>query len=440
MIDLIATQHVERRRPARSVAVIGSFKMDQIKQNPAHKRRLHKKGFFNRTVHQRKPLNLSGMIPFRFVPQGIIRFFSGFALSHARPAEAEPRAAMAASVSTAAVASIGSRAVPVAPRFPDAATRDRRFLRNTLIPVAGLLGLTLCFFLAAVWAWPRELITISPQADTQFRQSLAAYAGLEESVTGEEAVQHEDIPLDLMETFVWTNYTVKRGDSVSRIAVNHGISMDAIIASNNITNARRLSAGQVIRIPNIDGIPYTVKRGDSLAAISTAMGVPLETILDANDIQSDAISAGTVLFIPGARMKTEDLKLALGEFFVYPIRGRLTSPYGWRNDPISGVRRYHAALDLAAVTGTPIGAAMDGRVATVGYNSNYGNFIILTHGNGFQTLYAHMSRTSVAQGAYVRQGAKIGEVGSTGYSTGDHLHFAVYKNGRAVNPLDFLNP
>jgi murein DD-endopeptidase MepM/ murein hydrolase activator NlpD len=82
---------------------------------------------------------------------------------------------------------------------------------------------------------------------------------------------------------------------------------------------------------------------------------------------------------------------------------------------------------------------MDGRVATVGYNATYGKFIILSHSNGFQTLYAHLNAVSVSQGKSVSQGAKIGEVGSTGYSTGPHLHFAVYKNGRAVNPLDFLN-
>jgi murein DD-endopeptidase MepM/ murein hydrolase activator NlpD len=138
-------------------------------------------------------------------------------------------------------------------------------------------------------------------------------------------------------------------------------------------------------------------------------------------------------------MKTEDLKLALGEFFKYPIRGRLSSPYGWRNDPISGVRKYHAALDLAAPTGTVVKASMDGRVTKVGYNANLGKFIILSHSNNFQTLYAHLSATSVTQGSYVSQSTKIGEVGSTGYSTGPHLHFAVYKNGTPVNPLDFLN-
>jgi murein DD-endopeptidase MepM/ murein hydrolase activator NlpD len=243
-----------------------------------------------------------------------------------------------------------------------------------------------------------------------------------------------------METFSWLNYTVKKGDSVSKIAANYGISMDAIIASNGITNVKRLSEGQVIKVPNMDGIPYTIKKGDSLLKISTAMNVPLAAILDANDVQSDTITPGTVLFIPGAKMRTEDLKRALGEFFIYPIRGRLTSPFGWRNDPISGVRRYHAALDLAAGIGTPIKAAMEGRVTTVGFNGTYGKFIILSHINGFQSMYAHLSVTSVTQGTAVNQGAKIGEVGNTGYSTGPHLHFAVFKNGRAIDPREMMAP
>jgi murein DD-endopeptidase MepM/ murein hydrolase activator NlpD len=139
-------------------------------------------------------------------------------------------------------------------------------------------------------------------------------------------------------------------------------------------------------------------------------------------------------------MRSEDLRLALGELFIYPLKGaRLTSPFGWRNDPISGVRRHHAAIDLAAPMGTTVKAAMDGKVSSVGFNSTYGKYIILSHGSEYQTMYAHLNEVSVKQGGRVTQGIKIGEVGSTGYSTGPHLHFAVYKNGRAVNPLDYLN-
>jgi murein DD-endopeptidase MepM/ murein hydrolase activator NlpD len=314
------------------------------------------------------------------------------------------------------------------------------FLRQ-ILPLLALL-LTAAYFLFAA-DWPRAAAIpdlpplIRAPEDTLFERDMISYAGLVPE--GGQGQDGEEMPLDMMETFKWQSYRVKRGDSVYKIAQDHAISMDAVIASNGMSNAKKLYEGQEIKIPNMDGIPYTVKRGDSLLKISGSMGVPLTAILDANDVETDDISPGTVLFIPGARMKTEDLKLALGEFFKYPIRGRLSSPFGWRNDPFTGVRRYHAALDLAAPTGTVIKASMDGRVATVGYNATYGKFIILSHSNSFQTLYAHLSATSVSQGAYVSQGAKIGEVGSTGYSTGPHLHFAVYKNGKAVNPLDLLN-
>ncbi|GHU61940.1 hypothetical protein FACS189445_4460 [Spirochaetia bacterium] len=317
---------------------------------------------------------------------------------------------------------------------------------ETPVPACLLAGVAL--FSAMVLAlqdFPAMAFSPGDDPGTVLRINLVSSAELPgpipaAAVPEEEIPETGSIPLDLMETFQWESYRVKQGDSVSKIAVNHSISMDAIIASNGISNARRLREGEVLRIPNMDGIPYTVRQSDTLAKISAAKGVPLEAILDANDLESDTLSAGQSLFIPGARMPKEELKLALGELFIYPIRGRLTSPYGWRNDPISGARRYHAALDLAAPTGTTIKAAMDGRVVTVGYNLIYGNYIIISHGRGFQTLYGHLSATSVKQGAYVYQGGKIGAVGSTGYSTGPHLHFAVYKNNKAVNPLEYLNP
>ncbi|GHV68370.1 hypothetical protein AGMMS49928_07690 [Spirochaetia bacterium] len=273
-----------------------------------------------------------------------------------------------------------------------------------------------------------------PPVDLLYRTQMTRYAGLESAM--EEA--GELIPLDMPETFAWETYKVKRGDSVSKIAGDHALSYDAVISSNGMTNARLLREGDVLRLPNMDGIAYKVKAGDTLSKISAGYGIPLEAILDANDLASETLSSGTVIFLPGAKMRTEDLKLALGELFIYPIRGRLTSPFGWRNDPFTGVRRYHTAIDMAASTGTPVKAAMDGKVEVAGYSATFGKYIILKHDNGYQSMYAHLSEASVNQGASVRQGSKIGEVGSTGYSTGPHLHFAVYKNGRAVNPLDYL--
>jgi murein DD-endopeptidase MepM/ murein hydrolase activator NlpD len=323
-----------------------------------------------------------------------------------------------------------------------------------LLPVAGFCLLVAGAFFVLSWegdylSWfHREVVSINPGADGGGRYNLALYAGLVPHADSSplspapEAAETagETIPLDLAETFAWKSYKVKRGDSVSKIAAAHSLSLDAVIASNNISNARRLREGETLRIPNIDGIPYVAKKGDSLFGISQSMGVPMEAILDANDLQQDSITAGQMIFIPGARMRSEDLKMALGELFIYPLKGaRLTSPFGWRKDPISGVRRHHAAIDLAAPTGTPVKAAMDGKVSSVGFNSTYGKYLILSHGKEYQTLYAHLNQISVKQGARVNQGVKIGEVGSTGYSTGPHLHFAIYRNGRPVNTLDFLS-
>ncbi|GAB1481483.1 M23 family metallopeptidase [Treponema sp.] len=254
----------------------------------------------------------------------------------------------------------------------------------------------------------------------------------------ETIVVDEGQNIDLSETFSWNSYTVKRGDSVSQIALDHGLSLDSIIALNGVTNVKRLQAGSALRIPNMDGIPYTVKKGDSLARIASTSGIPMEAILDANDLSTDVLSPGAVLFLPGVRMRGDELKKALGELFIYPLRGKLTSPFGWRNDPFTGARRFHAAIDISASVGSSVRAAMDGRVSSVGSNAVYGNYLILSHSGSYQTMYAHLSGYRVNKGDRVLQGQSIAASGNTGYSTGPHLHFAVYKNGRALNPSQFL--
>ena len=249
----------------------------------------------------------------------------------------------------------------------------------------------------------------------------------------------DEIPLDVTETFAWQYYSVRSGDSVEGISRRFGLSLDAVIASNNLRNVRQLKAGQSIRIPNMDGIPYKVKRGDSYPKIAQSFDVPLEAVLDANDIQNDEVHEDDVLFIPGARMDKNELRRALGELFIWPISGRRSSGFGWRNDPFSGVRSFHAGLDIVGPTGMSVKASADGRVSATGYNATYGNFVIITHTPEYQTMYAHLNRILVKNGTFVNQGAIIGQVGNTGRSTGPHLHFSVYKNKVAINPLEVLN-
>lgn len=124
--------------------------------------------------------------------------------------------------------------------------------------------------------------------------------------------------------------------------------------------------------------------------------------------------------------------------FRWPIAARVTSEYGWRIHPIYGTKRLHAGIDLGAGSGTPIAAAAGGTVIFAGVQGGYGNTVVISHGNGISTLYAHQSQIGVSNGAQVAAGEVIGYVGSTGASTGPHLHLEFRVNGSAVNPRGYL--
>ncbi|GMO48712.1 MAG: M23 family metallopeptidase [Termitinemataceae bacterium] len=319
------------------------------------------------------------------------------------------------------------------PSYNRAAVVKKSSLSPTLLLVI-LSGTAVLFFSLYALLWSYDPIEIKPTDDEIIKKRLLSYAAANANIV----IPTDDYIFNTNESFSWKNYVVKKGDTVSKIALDNAVSMDAIIASNDMKNARSLRQGEILRIPNMDGIPYKVASGDSLKKISDKFNVPVEAILDANDIQDDNIKAGSVYFIPGAKMRPEDLKLVLGDFFIYPVIGRLSSTYGWRKDPFTGLRRYHRALDLAAPFGSAVKAASSGKVRTIGYNDTFGNYIILTHSEGFRSMYAHLKTVSVKKDAFVNQGDKIGEVGNTGHSTGAHLHFAIHKNGTAVNPLEYL--
>ena len=240
----------------------------------------------------------------------------------------------------------------------------------------------------------------------------------------------------------YQNYKVRSGDTISGIAKKFGLrNISTLISVNDIGNVRQLAAGQRLKIPSVDGIVYTVKSGDSINSIASKYGIRLEYLIDVNDLTSDILTAGQQLFIPGASLDSNTLRNAMGELFIMPISAkfRWTSPYGYRDDPIAHVKTFHTGTDMACPTGTPVLASMSGRIMKVGVMHRiYGNYVIIDHGNGYQTLYAHMSKTLVTKGQWVSQGTRIGLVGSTGYSTGPHLHFTVYKNGKLVDPMTIL--
>ena len=278
-------------------------------------------------------------------------------------------------------------------------------------------------------------------AMTEFAFDRTSYFDSEGNIFSEDGTKVVSNSILLKQPVVFQNYTVKPGDTISGISSKFGLSnISTLIAVNNIENVRSIYAGQRLSVPSTDGLVHLVLKNETLDSISKKYSVDVSDLLDINDLSSENLQEGQKIFIPGARLDSNSLRKAMGELFVNPlkIKYRLTSRFGSRADPFTGVASHHTGIDMACPTGTPIYASMSGKIAYTGFSSVFGNYVIINHYDGYQTLYAHMSKIIAKKGENVGQGAKIGLVGNTGYSTGPHLHFTVYKNSKLVDPLTVL--
>ena len=242
-------------------------------------------------------------------------------------------------------------------------------------------------------------------------------------------------------TLSYVSYRVKEGDMIGFIADQFNITQDTIISVNNIRASRLIQIGQYLKIPSMPGILYTVKAdGETVASIAAKYTVDAAKCALVNNKQQDTeLTAGSTLFIPDAQMDWVTRQEINGDLFKKPLHSYyyLSSYYGWRTSPFDAAKRtFHSGIDMATSYGTSIYAALAGVVSTVGYNDTYGNYVIVSHHSGYKTLYGHMSAVLVVKGQSVGTDTRLGRVGSTGKSTGPHLHFTVFKNGRTVNPAN----
>jgi len=240
-------------------------------------------------------------------------------------------------------------------------------------------------------------------------------------------------------------YTVQTGDTLYGLAQKFGISADTIMWANGRLEDHPdlLEVGQVLTILPVDGIYHTVQKGETLASIAKKYKVDVSAILECeyNNLEGADIVPGQKIIVPGGKKpyKPRVVHVYSGPIpqgaakgtgaFVWPTSGVITQKFWAR----------HKAIDIGAPTGTPVVAADSGYVVKAGWSKyGYGNYIVIDHGNGFQTLYAHLSAILVQVGQSVAKGTRIGSVGSTGRSTGPHLHFEIRYNGVQRNPLGYL--
>lgn len=268
--------------------------------------------------------------------------------------------------------------------------------------------------------------------------SLADFLAATDDLDAESGISEED-DLDLY----YTVYRVRKGDMIGNLAEAFGVTQDTLISVNNIRSSRLIQIDQCLRIPSMPGILYSVRTdGETAESIAASYKVSEDKITRVNKLASGAVlKAGTQLFIPDAELDWVTRQEINGDLFMRPIKNwyYISSRFGWRSSPFTGERSYHGGIDMACAAGTPVYAALLGTVTTAGWSDIYGNYVIITHYSGYKSLYGHMSKLNVKKGQFVSTGTKIGEVGSTGLSTGPHLHFTVYKNGKSVNPAALWN-
>lgn len=245
-------------------------------------------------------------------------------------------------------------------------------------------------------------------------------------------------------------YDVQEGDTVSSIAQKFGISTDTIRWANDLTSKDSIKIGQTLDILPIIGIAHKVKKGDTVYSIAKKYDIDAQGIVNypfntfSNDetfelaigqlvMVPEGVMPEAVLWSPSVRTKqitpNAGTVVASGRF-VWPTNGIITQNFYW----------YHKALDIANASAPPIVAVDAGTVVVAGWVDNYGfgNRVVVDHGNGYRTTYAHMSRIHVVVGQTVNRGDQLGVMGSTGRSTGTHLHFEITKNGVHLNPLSVL--
>jgi len=249
-------------------------------------------------------------------------------------------------------------------------------------------------------------------------------------------------------------YAVLPGDTVSTIAQKFNITINTVLWANNLSSRSLIRPGDSLTILPTSGIMHTVKSGDTISRIASLYGVEEDKIFDSNRLEK-TLKIGDKIMVPGGRKITTIARARTapsnttglsiirnlvrtpaataasspGGKMLWPTVGqRITQYFSWR----------HTGLDIANKTGTPLYAAEDGTVDFSGWNTGYGFNVIIDHGGGKKTRYAHASKLHVSEGDVVTRGDTIADMGSTGWSTGPHIHFEVIINGTKQNPLNYL--
>ena len=292
-------------------------------------------------------------------------------------------------------------------------------------------------------------VTLGPLVIERLPSSGEAGGALPNSlVLGQTDVSAETLLSDKPRAEV-LNYTVQEGDTLSSVADKFGVSLETVLWANDLTEKSKIKPGQQLAVPPVTGIIHKVKRGETIYSVAKKYDIEAQSVVNwpfnsyVND-ETFALAVGQILVVPDGVMpeaapstsryiarRTPDAGAvtATGQF-VWPTQGSISQRPVW----------YHMAVDISNKGAPDILAADSGTVVVAGTPDRYGygTRVMIDHGNGFQTLYAHMSAVYVSSGQRVSRGVAVGRMGCTGRCSGTHLHFEIRQNGVLQNPLGYL--
>jgi murein DD-endopeptidase MepM/ murein hydrolase activator NlpD len=321
--------------------------------------------------------------------------------------------------------------------------QQKRFLQSKCqlgkgLPLAFFLLLLCLPFFKAGADFP--LIRRLDPTDTGFRQFSSDVEANRRRLAVVASRQTLDISAQgLAEHLTIYQYTVRPEEDLFFLAARSNIPYSALASLNRINNPAGIEAGKTILLPSCPGIFIPSNSQSDLEIIISAARAHAQ-----GSVELKIRIAGTTqtfLFFPGADFTPTERAYFLNSGFRFPLRNfRVTSSFGIRNDPFHGHLSMHQGIDLAAPEGTEVYAIADGVVTAAGFDPVYGNYVIISHSNRWTSLYGHLQIIETTLRSDVRSGTLIGRVGSTGQSTGPHLHFELRQDGRAFDPAGRLRP